>query len=321
MKTFPLIAAMMLSAALCSARVAEKGPATLAFQGTWNTDEFSHGRCNPSVGLPQANFFWNPSGLNYVEALWSGYTGGGLTLIPLSAPDASPRQSFDRNKSVGMPHYMRIIREDGTVGELTALDCTAALRFSFPGKSRYILLQGAGGSAQIDGRTITGETVGWKGSRTYYIATFEGDFSAERKGRDLLLTFAPSRRPVHVTVAESRISLGQARINFAREAGGRTFDDIRAASLAQWNEALGRIEIEGGTLEQRKTFYSCMYHTCLRPSRFYETDADGNDHYAWGDVVYDGRYHTNPILWDAYRCLFSLYDILHPSIQKDYVHW
>ena len=178
--------------------------------------------------MPQANFFWNPSGLNYVDALWSGYTGGGLTLIPLSAPDATPRQSFDRNKSVGMPHYMRIIREDGTVGELTALDCTAALRFTYSGKSRYVLLQGAGGRMEIDGRTITGETVGWKGSKTYYIATFEGDFSAERKGKDLLLTFAPSRRPVNVTVAESRISLEQARINFSREAEGRTFDPEQA---------------------------------------------------------------------------------------------
>ena len=46
------------------ARPNEKGPATLAnsFQGTWNTDEFSHGRCNPSIGSPQANFIWSPSG-------------------------------------------------------------------------------------------------------------------------------------------------------------------------------------------------------------------------------------------------------------------
>ena len=306
------------------ARQAEKGPATLAnaFQGTWNTAEFSHGRCNPSVGAPQANFFWNPSGLNYVEAKWSGYGGGGLTLIPLSSPDASPRQSFDRDKAVGMPHYMRIAKADGTVGELTALDCTAALRFTYPGKGKtpqYVLLQGVGADADINGRVISGQTMGWRRSRTFYILSFDRDFTAERRGRDVLLTFGASRLPVNVTVAESRISGEQARLNYSREAEGKTFDDVRAASLALWNDALGRIEIEGGTTEQRKTFYSCMYHTYLRPSRYYETDAAGKDHYAWDGVVYEGRYHSNPILWDAYRCLFSLHNIINPSIEEDYV--
>ena len=306
------------------ARPNEKGPATLAnsFQGTWNTDEFSHGRCNPSIGSPQANFFWSPSGLNYVDAVWSGYSGGGLTLIPLSSPEAAPRQSFDRNKAVGKPYYMSITKKDGTIGELTALDCTAALRFTYPGKgkkSQYVLLQGIGQDADVKGRTITGQAMGWRRSKTYYIVNFDRDFNAERRGRDLLLTFAPSTQPVNVTVAESRISPEQASLNYKREAEGKTFDDIRATSLSQWNDALGRIEIEGGTLEQRKTFYSCMYHTYLRPSRYYETDANGKDHYAWDDVVYDGKYHSNPILWDAYRCLFSLHNIINPSIQKDYV--
>ena len=189
----------------------EKGPATLAnvFQGTWNTAEFSHGRCRPAVGVPRGNFTWSPSGLNYVDAKWSGFNCG-LTFIPLASPNAPQTQTFDRDKAVGMPHYMSVTKADGSIGEVTALDCTAALRFSSADqgeKPLFVLVQGVGEGAYIQGRTIASEGPDGAGrgrGRGHFIVVFDRDFSVERRGRDVLLAFAPSASRITRTPCAAR---------------------------------------------------------------------------------------------------------------------
>ena len=52
-----------------------------------------------------------------------------------------------------------------------------------------------------------------------------------------------------------------------REVGGRSFAEVSAAAKKVWDEQMGRIKVEGGTEEQQKTFYSCLYRTLLFPQR------------------------------------------------------
>ena len=80
---------------------------------------------------------------------------------------------------------------------------------------------------------------------------------------------------VTVRVASSFISVEQAQRNLA-EVKGRSFDRIRLAGREAWNKVLGRIHVEGGTEDERTTFYSALYRCLLFPRRFYEEDASGN---------------------------------------------
>lgn len=42
-----------------------------------------------------------------------------------------------------------------------------------------------------------------------------------------------------------------------------------------------QIEVEGGNLDQYRTFYSCLYRSLLFPRKFYELDAAGQPvHYS-----------------------------------------
>ena len=79
---------------------------------------------------------------------------------------------------------------------------------------------------------------------------------------------------VHVRVASSFISPEQAELNLQREIGNKTFDEIKNEGEAIWEKELSKIKVEGGTDEQRRTFYSSLYRTLLFPRKFYEINAE-----------------------------------------------
>jgi predicted alpha-1,2-mannosidase len=84
---------------------------------------------------------------------------------------------------------------------------------------------------------------------------------------------------------------------------------------------LNRARVEGGTEEQRRTFYSALYRSILFPHRFNEEDADGNPIYF---SPYDGKVHqgymfTDSGYWDTFRAAHPLYNLLFPEISAEIV--
>lgn len=132
----------------------------------------------------------------------------------------------------------------------------------------------------------------------------------------------PQGAAVQAKVATSYIDEAQAARNLDTEIGPDSGIDVtRAKGARAWNSLLGRIAVEGGTDEQLRTFYACLYHACLFPRDYYETDADGNPvnstlnprtvnkGYAFNDIGY----------WDAFRSQFPLFNILFPERESRYV--
>ena len=50
---------------------------------------------------------------------------------------------------------------------------------------------------------------------------------------------------------------------------------MKSKAQARWDDVLGRIEVEGGTVDQYRTFYSCLYRSVLFPRKFYEVTDQG----------------------------------------------
>ena len=85
---------------------------------------------------------------------------------------------------------------------------------------------------------------------------------------------------VMARVASSFISEEQAVQNLG-ELGKDDFETVKAKAQARWDEVLGRIEVEGGTTDQYRTFYSCLYRSTLFPRKYYEIDKSSNPvHYS-----------------------------------------
>ena len=145
----------------------------------------------------------------------------------------------------------------------------------------------------------------------------EGQTACEAKHAGVVVRFAPTKRgeQVHVRVASSFISAEQAERNLL-ELGEGDFDAVAARGRAAWNEALGRIRVEGGTEDQRRTFYTCLYRALLFPRRFFEIGADGQPVHrspTTGEVR-PGVYFCDTGFWDTFRSLFPLLNFLYPEM-------
>ena len=123
---------------------------------------------------------------------------------------------------------------------------------------------------------------------------------------------------VGMKAASSFISLEQAWRNF-EEVEKLTFEQVKEAAKERWNEVLGRIEVGGGTTDQHRTFYSCLYRSLLFPRKFYEIDAEGKPlHYSpYNGQICDGYLYTDTGFWDTFRALFPLLNLVYPSVNQE----
>ncbi len=82
------------------------------------------------------------------------------------------------------------------------------------------------------------------------------------------------------------------------------------------------MQVEGGTEEQRATFYSCLFRANLFSRQFFEYDKNGNPYY-WSPYdakVHTGYMYTDNGFWDTFRSQFPLTNILHPTMQGRYMN-
>lgn len=126
-------------------------------------------------------------------------------------------------------------------------------------------------------------------------------------------------RVVGCQVASSFISPDQAALNLQKEIGKADFDTIRQRAEAAWNDALGRIQIQGGSEEQRRTFYSALYRSIIFPHRFYELNASNQPVYfsPYDGQVHPGYLYTDTGFWDTFRAAHPLYNLLFPEISSE----
>ena len=122
---------------------------------------------------------------------------------------------------------------------------------------------------------------------------------------------------VHARVASSFIGFEQADRNL-KELGNDNLETLVQKGQDAWNKVLGRIDVEGGTLDQYRTFYSCLYRSLLFPRAFYELDEAGNPiHYSpYNGQVLPGYMYTDTGFWDTFRCLFPFLNLMYPSVNR-----
>ncbi len=126
--------------------------------------------------------------------------------------------------------------------------------------------------------------------------------------------------PVLMKSGISFVSMEGARKNLAAEIPGWNFDQVHEKARRLWNDELSRIQIEGGTRDQRTVFYTAMYHTMIDPRMLQDVDGtypggDGKAHRSAGftkRTIFSG--------WDVFRSQMPLQTILHPSLVNDLIN-
>ena len=270
---------------------------------------------------------------------------GQFSLMPVRGrnkiDENSRRSWFSHQSEEARPYYYSVYLADhDVVAEIAPTDRAAAMRFTFPESEESGVIIDAfdrGSRVEIvDSRTIAGYTTRNSGGvpenfRNWFVIRFDKSFKGfrvfngktELKGFEaegehaLAVVYFSTRRGEQVTVrvASSFISEEQAVSNLETEVGDADFEAVKARAQARWDEVLGRIEVEGGTEEQYRTFYSCLYRSTLFPRKLYEIDAAGAPvHYSpYNGEVLPGYMYTDTGFWDTFRALFPLLNLVYPS--------
>ena len=261
--------------------------------------------------------------------------------------DENKRASWFAHKGeTAKPYYYKVyLAEHDVVTELTPTERAAMFRFTFPeSEHSYVVVDAfdKASSVKIDvaNRRITGYSTRNSGGvpdnfRNYFVIEFDKTFTykAVVDNKTLIaestettsahagaiIGFATKKgETVHARVASSFISEEQALQNL-KELGDDTFDTLVEKGKDAWNDVLGRVEVEGGNLDQYRTFYSCLYRSLLFPRKLYEVDASGAIvHYSpFNGKVLPGYMYTDTGFWDTFRCLFPLLNLIYPSVNKE----
>ena len=117
---------------------------------------------------------------------------------------------------------------------------------------------------------------------------------------------------LEVRIALSTVSEDGAEKNMRAEAAGKSFEEIRAECRASWNEIFSRAQLVKGTDEQKKNWYTALYHLCIQPN--IQTDVDGRYRGA-DDAIHTAKrgHYSTFSLWDTFRAAHPLYTILVPE--------
>ena len=126
---------------------------------------------------------------------------------------------------------------------------------------------------------------------------------------------------VEVKVGISYVDERGAYQNFMAEVAEKDFDGVWKAGREMWNEELSRIEVSGGSEDEKTVLYTSLYHSCLDP-RVY-VDVDGR--YIGGDLL---PYGADPSFtkrtlfsgWDVFRSQFPLMTIINPRLVSDMIN-
>ena len=125
---------------------------------------------------------------------------------------------------------------------------------------------------------------------------------------------------LYVKVGISYVSSENALKNLDAEIPDWNFEAVKDSAKTKWQRALSKIEVKGGSEEQRTNFYTALYHCMIHPSL--EDDVDGK--YRGMDdsihTVEEGhhQYHIFS-LWDTYRALHPLMTIIDPKRDADFI--
>ena len=273
---------------------------------------------------------------------------GQFSLMPVRGRDKIDEQSrlswFSHQSETAKPYYYSVYLADhDVIAEMAPTERAAILRFTFPESTESgVVIDAFDRGSQVkvlDQHTVVGYTTRNSGGvpanfRNYFVIRFDKpietyrvfDGKSEVKGaaatgdHALAAVYFTTRRGerVNARVASSFISEEQAVRNL-EELGDADFETVKAKAQQKWDEVLGKIEVSGGTEEQLRTFYSCLYRSTLFPRKFYEIDEKGNPvHYSpYNGEVLPGYMYTDTGFWDTFRSLFPLLNLVYPSVNAE----
>lgn len=285
-------------------------------------------------------------------------TGAGdlydISFMPVTLPYNEAEQplgihsKFSHEKESAYAGYYQVFLQDYKINvELTATERCGIQRYTFPKAESAIFLNLKKAMnwdetkdsyiEQVDSVTLKGYRYsnGWaRNQKIYFYTKFSRPFDSLQLDKSPIIKDGKENghgyvarinyntsenEQIVIRTAISGVSMEGAERNFMAEAQESDFDSYLYKAKKQWNDALGKIEVENSDMDETVTFYTALYHSMLAPTIY--GDVDGS-YYGPDKKIHKADGWTNYStfsLWDTYRAAHPLFTIIQPERVNDMV--
>src|SRR5665647_942712 len=275
---------------------------------------------------------------------------GAFAIMPITGKVRFNEQDraswFSHKAEIAKPYYYKVfLADDDVTTEIAPTERAASFRFTFPkADTSSVIIDALDRGSYIKIIPAENKIIGYttrnsggvaKNFKNYFVIVFDKHFdytytfldsvitkSIEQKSNHVgaIIGFTNTHKGeiIHAKVASSYISFKQAEINL-KEIGNHNFETVKDMAKETWNKVLGKVKVSGGSVDQMRTFYSCLYRMVFFPLKFYEKNADGKIiHYSpYTGEVKDGYMFGGTGFWDTFRALYPFLNLVYPSVVKE----
>ncbi|MDR2382860.1 MAG: GH92 family glycosyl hydrolase [Prevotellaceae bacterium] len=264
-------------------------------------------------------------------------------------PYSGYASKFSHRNETARPGYYRVKLNDSDIDvELTATERVAFHKYTFPqGENARIIIDLAEGINDkstdtylelVDKYTIKGyrSSEGWAKRQQVFFAiqsnvplnnfmiSDDGKTISGKKaaGKSLkgVITFVQSPQTVQLKVGISPVSADNALKNIRAEIPHWNFEAIVAQANEKWNNELSKIRVETNNENDKRIFYTALFHAMIHPSLFNDANGEyrGSDWKNYKNQGFDN--YTIFSTWDTYRAAHPLFTLIDEKRTADFVN-
>lgn len=304
-------------------------------------------------------------GYHYYQDSISGFSHihawqlGGVAVIPVTVDQKNEKSIFTKYRShfshetekVEVGYQSLHLDKYNVTAEITSTKRVGFHRYTYGSDTRKAILFNLNGELgpcmisdgvliQTGDRELSGSLVNRATRRrekpcsVFFKVCFNAKIADIKRdditGNYLVFFNSVRRNKLLMKVAVSYTSVENAAYNMQAELPGWDFDSVVLDSKHEWNDLLGRIHIEGGTLEQRRRFYTDLFHSLL--GRRVISDANGAYPDNTGDTFMVKRipldangkpeydHYNSDAFWGAQWTLNTLWGLAYPEMMSEFIN-
>jgi predicted alpha-1,2-mannosidase len=251
-----------------------------------------------------------------------------FSLLPVSgnvSENLEPIAAWDQELEIAHPYYYATWLEDFNVTlEFSPGEKTGFYRFNYGNKEFKKLflkkLNGVDWQLNEDGSLVGTES--FEGMKAYAYGVFDvkGDFTqvkTDKKITNSWITWTNTElKQVNFKYGISFISVEQAKNNLEKEMPNWDFEKVKNNAKEKWSNVLNQIEVEGGTVAHRRSFYTALYRSYERMVNITE---EGKYYSNYDKQIHKGEqnFYADDWVWDTFLALHPLRYILQPDMESD----
>ena len=266
-------------------------------------------------------------------------------------PDSGYRSRFSHEDEVASPGFYSVLLKDYNIkAELTATTRAGFHKYTYNGGGKSGIIIDLSHTIYKDAKPShefkvinNTEIAGYKGSGgwavsqdIYFHAKFNKPFTCTFYENDKKVDVLPNTKytkliavlnfntnpgeEVLSKVGISSVDYSGAKNNLETEITDWDFNRVQKTAYKLWEEELSKINVKGGSKNEKTIFYTSLYHTSISPNIFSDVDGryrgmDRKIHNSDKQTIY-----TVFSLWDTFRAYNPLKTILDPNKTNEFIN-